>query len=60
MLSEIKVFFLKYLSHHMRFLYMYLLINLSSKEDSVKLAHMRRLARAFAAHIHEVWMFMKA
>ena len=31
----------------------------SNSEGSDKTAHMRRLSRAFAAHIHKVWMKMK-
>ena len=32
------------------------LFRLSSNECSCESAHMRRLARAFAARIHKVWM----
>ena len=39
---------------------MFVDIALSSNEVSGKSAHMRRLAREFAARIYKVWMQMKA
>ena len=38
---------------------MFVHIELSSNEVSGKAAHMRRLAREFAARIYKVWMQMK-
>ena len=35
------------------------LITLASSLGSDEPAHMHRLARAFAAHIHKIWMWIK-